>query len=175
MMNLECLHSRFEFFLTFSTGMIMRKLYRSVSLGGLILFSASVEAAPSGAELRQQVMDTERAFAATMKARDHAAFASFLAQETVFFNGPKALHGKPAVATEWKRFYDKPQAPFSWEPDTVEVLATGNLALSSGPVYNPAGKVMARFNSIWRLEADGKWKIVFDKGEEVCDCKKPAN
>lgn len=175
MMNLEYLHSRFEYFLTFSMGMTMRKLCRVVSLAGMILFSVAVGAAPSGAELRQQVMDTERAFAATMKARDHAAFAGFLAQETVFFNGPKALHGKPAVAAEWKRFYDKPQAPFSWEPDTVEVLASGNLALSSGPVYNPAGKLMARFNSIWRLEADGKWKIVFDKGEEVCDCKKPAS
>ena len=49
----------------------------------------------------------------------------FLADETVFFTGPKPLHGKQAVADVWKRFYEKPDAPFSWEPDEVEVLASG--------------------------------------------------
>ena len=129
-------------------------------------------AAPTNAELKQQVTDTERAFAASMKARDHAAFASFVADDAVFFNGPAPLHGKQAVADFWKKFYDKPAAPFSWEPDQVEVLSSGKLAASSGPVYNPEGKLIARFNSIWRREASGKWKIVFDKGEDICDCKK---
>jgi ketosteroid isomerase-like protein len=83
-------------------------------------------------ELKKQVADTERAFAATMKARDHAAFTSFLSDEAVFFTGPAPLHGKDAVAQGWKRFYDKPAAPFSWEPDEVEVLASGTLAISTG-------------------------------------------
>jgi hypothetical protein len=68
--------------------------------------------------------------------------------------------------------YIKPEAPFSWEPDQVEVLDSGTLAHSSGPVYDPKGKIIARFNSVWRLEAPGKWRIVFDKGTDVCDCKK---
>ncbi|MDB5873101.1 MAG: hypothetical protein JWQ07_2543, partial [Ramlibacter sp.] len=25
----------------------------------------------------------------------------------------------------------------------------------------------------WRLEASGQWRIIFDKGSEVCDCGKP--
>ncbi|WP_342114700.1 YybH family protein [Pseudoduganella sp. OTU4001] len=138
----------------------------------LALACTSALAAPGNAELKQQVADTERAFAATMAKRDHQAFISFLAEETIFFNGPKALRGKDTVAAEWKAFYDKPEAPFSWEPDTVEVLDSGTLAHSSGPVRDPQGKVVSRFNSIWRLEAPGKWRIVFDKGERVCDCKK---
>jgi ketosteroid isomerase-like protein len=130
-------------------------------------------AAPTNADLKKQVADTERAFAATMKARDHAAFAGFLADETVFFMGPgKPLHGKETVAREWKRFYDKPAAPFSWEPEEVEVLESGTLAISTGPVYDPGGKLISRFSSIWRQEAPGRWKIVFDRGWEVCDCKK---
>ncbi|MGZ8301608.1 MAG: YybH family protein [Telluria sp.] len=148
-----------------------KKWMVAIVLGLLVLGTAI--AAPSNAELKQQVTDTERAFAATMKARDHAAFASFLADEAVFFS-PKAVHGKEAVAKDWKRFYEKAEAPFSWEPDLVEVLGSGDLALSSGPVYDPKGKLIARFNSIWRQEAPGKWKIVFDRGEDVCDCKKPA-
>jgi len=123
--------------------------------------------------LREQVFATERAFAKTMADRDHRAFKSFLADETVFFSATQALRGKQAVADAWKRFYDKPDAPFSWEPDEVEVLPSGTLAHSSGPVRDPAGKVVARFNSVWRQEAPGVWRIVFDKGCELCDCVKP--
>jgi hypothetical protein len=44
------------------------------------------------------------------------------------------------------------------------VLESGTLALSTGPVVDTSGEVVGRFNSIWRLEAPGVWKIVFDKG-----------
>lgn len=125
-----------------------------------------------GEEARAQVMATERAFAKTMADRDLKAFGSFLAEETVFFSGPKPLHGKQAVIDFWARFYNGPKAPFSWEPDNVEVLEGGTLAHSSGPVYAPDGKLGSRFNSIWRQEAPGVWRIVFDKGSPVCDCEK---
>jgi ketosteroid isomerase-like protein len=124
----------------------------------------------STAVLQKQVADTERAFAKTMADRDFAAFTSFLAHDTVFFTGPKPLRGKEAVAAGWKRFYERPDAPFAWEPETVEVLDAGDLALSTGPVRNPAGKPIATFTSIWRQESPGVWRIVFDKGNEVCEC-----
>ncbi len=118
--------------------------------------------------LRDEVFATERAFAKTMADRDHAAFASFLAAETVFFSGEKALRGAEAVAAHWKKYYDGKDAPFSWEPAQVEVLDSGTLALSTGPVRDPDGKVSGTFTSIWRREGPGKWKIVFDKGCPVC-------
>ena len=121
--------------------------------------------------LREEVLETERSFAKTMADRDHAAFASFLAKEAVFFTGEKPLRGAEAVAAWWKRYYEGPDAPFSWEPEKVEVLDSGTLALSTGPVRDPAGNVVATFTSIWRREA-GRWRIVFDKGNEACP-KKP--
>ena len=128
---------------------------------------------PTAAEVQTQVADTERAFAKTMADRDHAAFTAFLADETIFFSGPTPLHGKAEVAAFWKRFYEKPDAPFSWRPEVVEVLESGNLALSSGPVFDPSGKKFATFTSIWRQDAPGVWRIVFDKGNPECDCAKP--
>jgi ketosteroid isomerase-like protein len=138
----------------------------------LTLAAAASAQRLSNAELKKQVADTERAFAATMKARDHAAFTSFLSQDAVFFGGApgKVLHGKEAVANGWKPMYLQPQAPFSWEPDQVEVVESGTLAYSSGPVYDASGKVVSRFSSIWRLEAPNTWKIVFDRGSPVCRC-----
>ncbi|MCX7175244.1 MAG: DUF4440 domain-containing protein [Proteobacteria bacterium] len=138
----------------------------------LLAGCASAPPAPRVAELRQQVADTERAFARTMAMRDHAAFTDFLAEETVFFSGPTPLHGKRQVSDWWKRFYEKTAAPFSWEPEQVEVLDSGKLALSTGPVRNPQGKLISTFTSIWRMEAPGVWRIIFDKGNEVCDCPK---
>jgi hypothetical protein len=46
----------------------------------------------------------------------------------------------------------------------VSVLDSGSLGLTSGPVFDPEGNQIGTFNSIWRLNADGVWKIVFDRG-----------
>jgi ketosteroid isomerase-like protein len=127
----------------------------------------------STATLRDQVVATERAFARTMADRDFTAFTGFIAEDTVFFSGPTPLHGKAQVAAFWKRFYEQKEAPFRWEPAEVEVLDTGTLALSFGPVFDPAGKQIATFTSIWRQEAPGVWRIVFDKGNAACDCARP--
>lgn len=122
---------------------------------------------------RQAVADTERAFARTMATRDLAAFKTFLSKETVFFSGGKTLRGPEQVVEWWKRFFEGAEAPFSWEPEQVEVLDSGNLALSSGPVKSPQGEVVSTFTSIWRLEAPGTWRIVFDKGCKVCPAPAP--
>jgi ketosteroid isomerase-like protein len=123
--------------------------------------------------LEREVADTERAFAKTMADRDFTAFNSFLSSEAIFFSGSEPRRGKQAVAAAWQRFYQQPEAPFSWAPDKVQVLDSGNLALSTGPVRDRNGKLSARFSSIWRLEAPHTWRIVFDQGCEVCaECAK---
>ena len=124
------------------------------------------------AVLERQVADTERGFAKSMADRDYAAFQRFLSDEAIFFSGKTPLRGKQAVADQWKKFYDGKDAPFSWEPEQVEVLEGGELALSTGPVHDPSGKHFANFQSIWRQESPGVWRIVFDRGERVCDCAK---
>lgn len=120
-------------------------------------------------DAQRAVAETERAFAQTMADRDHEAFASFVAEEAVFFNGDgSTLVGRQAVADGWRRFFQGAEAPFSWAPEHVAVLASGTLALSSGPVYRPDGTRVGTFNSVWRLEADGQWRVVFDKGCPPC-------
>ena len=121
----------------------------------------------------REVIDTERAFAKTMADRDFAAFNSFLSSEAIFFSSSEPRRGKQAVAAVWQRFYQQSEAPFSWAPDKVQVLDSGNLALSTGPVRDRNGKLIGRFTSVWRLEAPHTWRIVFDQGCEVCaECAK---
>ncbi len=129
-----------------------------------------VAATALGAEVAAQADPTalvearEIAFAKTMADRDFDAFLTFIAPEAIFFNGNDALQGRDTIARAWAPFFEGPAAPFSWQPDLVEVLDSGELALTSGPVRDPSGAVVGRFNSIWRREADGRWLVVFDKG-----------
>ena len=146
----------------------MTRVSLAIGCAALVAGCAVAPQRASLDELRKQVADTERAFARTMAERNFNAFTSFLADDAVFYAGQKPIRGKQAVAEDWKKFYEKREAPFSWEPTQVEVLESGTLAHSSGPVRDPSGKVFATFNSIWRLEAPGVWRVVFDKGSEVC-------
>jgi len=148
----------------------MRAPHVLLCLALTTLATVAANAADSTAALAEQVRDAERAFAATMAARDQAAFARHISEEAVFFDGDKATRGKAAVVAAWKAFFEGAAAPFSWAPETVEVLDSGILAHSSGPVFDPNGKRIATFNSIWRRESDGIWRVVFDKGCAACNC-----
>ncbi len=128
---------------------------------------------PAPASATEQVIATERAFAKSMADRDFGAFTALLASEAIFFNGNTVMHGAAEVAAAWQPYFKGAAAPFAWQPDHVEVLPSGTLALSTGPVY-VSGEVVGRFNSIWRLEAKGGWHIVFDKGEAVCAVTPPG-
>jgi ketosteroid isomerase-like protein len=121
------------------------------------------------AVVREQVFAAERAFAKSMADRRLEDFARLVSDEAIFFSGPNAqpFRGKAQVTGGWARFFEGPAAPFSWEPDEVEPLPSGTLAHSSGPVRDPSGKVIARFNSVWRLEAPGVWRVIFDKGSPL--------
>ena len=130
---------------------------------------------PDPSDLAADLRATEEAFAQTMADRNHEAFASFLAEEAVFFGRSGEIRGKDAVAAAWKPFFDGSDAPFSWRPDSATVLDSGTLGFTSGPVFAPDGKRIGTFNSVWRRQADGKWKVVFDRGCPDCECPPQVN
>jgi uncharacterized protein (TIGR02246 family) len=143
------------------------------ALAALLPAAVSAQAPPAAlATLTRQVFVAESSFAAAMAARDSAAFARLIAPDAVFFGEKTVQRGKAAVVQSWSRFFTGPAAPFSWRPEKVEVLDSGTLAHSSGPVHDPEGKQIGIFNSIWRREADGSWRVVFDKGCPVCNCER---
>jgi ketosteroid isomerase-like protein len=123
------------------------------------------------AELAEQVRATEIAFAKTLADRDVKTFTSMIAPDVIWL-ADKPLRGPAEVLTNWQKFFDAPEAPFSWAPEIVEVQEGGKLALSTGPVMNADGKRVGTYTSIWRREKSGKWLIIFDRGCPQCDCQK---
>jgi ketosteroid isomerase-like protein len=139
-----------------------------------LLMSAGL-AAPSHSDsppeilvLQEQLRAAETAFAKTMADRDHDAFASFIAEEAIFYGRNGEIRGKAAVVEAWKKLYEGKDAPFSWRPETVAVLDSGTLGQTSGPVFDPKGKQTGTFQSVWRRTSDGRWEIIFDKGCPYC-------
>lgn len=146
---------------------------RSLLASALFAIAGAVHA-ETNAELQKQVRDAETAFAATMAGRDFASFGRFVAEDAVFFGSDGVQRGKSEVVAAWKGLFDGPKAAFSWAPKDVEVVGSGGLALSSGPVYDASGKRFGTYTSVWRREPDGAWKIVLDKGNPYCaDAAKP--
>ena len=144
-------------------------------LRALLVFlwlAPAVFSADAPGDLAAQVRATEIAFAKTLADRDAQKFVAMIAPDVIWL-ADKPLHGPDEVLENWKKFFDGPKAPFSWAPDLVEVQPGGALALSTGPVLDPAGKRIGTFTSIWRREANGEWKIIFDRGCPVCDCAGP--
>jgi ketosteroid isomerase-like protein len=135
----------------------------------LLSFAAPVALAEDLAALTEQVRATEIAFAKTLADRDVNAFRALIAPDVIWL-ADQPLRGPDQVLTRWQKFFDAPQPPFSWRPEIVEVQQGGKLALSTGPVLDPAGKRIGTYTSIWRRESTGAWKIIFDRGCPVCDC-----
>jgi len=151
---------------------MLKKLVLHASVLIPLLSFTPAYAQRGAASPADQVRAAETAFAKSMADRNASAFAALIADEAVFFGGKGVLRGKAAVIADWKRFFDGPAAPFSWAPSEVEVLPSGTLGYTSGPVHDPQGRHIGTFNSVWQRQPDGAWKIIFDKGCPPCNCPK---
>src|SRR5262245_2399764 len=151
--------------------MSMKARLSQTIIRGLLLLcvAATAQAADDLARLADQVRATEVAFARTLADRDAKAFRAMIAPDVIWL-ADVPLRGPDQVVNNWQKFFEGPSAPFSWAPELVEVQDGGKLALSTGPVFNPAGKRVGTYTSIWRREPAGDWKIIFDRGCPICDC-----
>jgi ketosteroid isomerase-like protein len=149
-----------------------RSLLKAVALALAAAASAAARTGPaseSREQLAARVRAREQAFAKTMADRDHAAFAGFVSEEAVFV-GRTVRRGRRDVVEGWKPYFEGARAPFSWQPETVEVIDSGTLALSRGPVFDEQGQRSGTFTSTWRREPDGEWRVVLDSGCPPCAC-----
>ena len=119
------------------------------------------------------VRGAEIAFARAFADRDAGRFFSFVAQDARFFSATQVLSGKAAVIAGWSKYLQGAKAPFRWQPERVETNAAGDLAASTGPVFDPSGTQITNFFSIWQKQKDGSWRVVFDAPGSCVEQEKP--
>jgi ketosteroid isomerase-like protein len=132
------------------------------------LMASSAYAADRAEEVRQ----TEIAFAKAFADRDAAKFFSFIADDANFLSPKRTLAGKEEITKVWSEYLKPEKPPFRWEPARVAVNGSGDIGLSTGPVFDETGKHILNYSSIWQRQRDGSWKIIFDgPGSAVCETK----
>jgi ketosteroid isomerase-like protein len=141
---------------------------------------AAACAVPATAETlddaRESLRAAEIAFAQAFADRDVTRFLSFVAPDGVFLGGDSVARGPEEVRVAWAPLFEPPTPPFSWRPERVEVLESGSLGLSTGPIFDPQGKRTGNYVSTWRRRGDGTWEVVFDGGPPPCprcECTTP--
>ena len=127
------------------------------------------------ADVTDDVRCHEIGFSRSVEIQDADLFVTFIDADARFV-GSTVARGPAAVAEAWSVFFSADGPAIMWRPHIVEVLEDGKLALSRGPykmtTTDDAGKSTdhwGTFNSIWRLQDDGSWKVVFDAGSPASE------
>lgn len=112
----------------------------------------------------------ERSFAQSVEAHDAAAFAAHLHPGTVFIGGAGATRGADAVVAQWAPLLAA-DGPLRWHPERVVIGGDPDTALSMGPYWLREDRPglaprfrIGRFISVWKRDADGSWRVLFDGG-----------
>jgi ketosteroid isomerase-like protein len=118
---------------------------------------------------KQEIIATEKEFETFLKTAGIAdAFAKFADDKGVINRNDSIIMGKSGI----REFYeDRKNGKFEllWSPQFVDVSKSGDLGYTYGPftytVTDSSGKATVYkgiFHTIWKKQADGTWKFVWD-------------
>lgn len=140
------------------------------------ILCATVLAMPAGADdlidgtPEQMVRCAEIAFSLSVENQQPEDFKSLIHQDARFISA-EVSRGPDEVMAAWAGFFATDGPQIRWRPQFIEVLDSGDLALSRGP-YHVIAKTDSGekteswgiYNSVWQRDEDGQWRIVFDAG-----------
>jgi len=136
----------------------------------LLALVTTIAAVSAAADPAADVRCREIGFSKSVETLQPTRFASFIDPDARFVGGSVA-RGRETIVNNWHAFFVEDAPLIKWRPQFVEVLGSGDLALTRGPYRindkdehgNPR-EAWGTFNSVWRLTQDGEWLIVFDAG-----------
>ncbi len=120
---------------------------------------------------KAEIVKTETDFA--QMAREEGiepAFMAFAAEDAVMMRNNQVVRGREEIR-QWfaKRPSDPSKIKLDWKPDFVEVSASGDLGYTYGPytltMIDSTGTAQTQtgiFHTVWKRQADGSWRFVWD-------------
>ncbi len=122
-------------------------------------------------EFKAEVVKTEQDFAELVKEKGvSAGFLAFADENAVLKRGEKLIKGKAEI----QKYFEAQDLKYKdvkleWSPDFVEVAQSGDLAYTYGKatysVVTTDGQIdsgAGLFHTVWKRQADGTWKYVWD-------------
>jgi ketosteroid isomerase-like protein len=136
---------------------------------GLCL-GAALAQAESGPE--EPLMQADRDFHEATAKRRLDGWMEYMADDVVLLGGPAPVVGKEAVRADRAHlFVDNPKLQLDWEPIRGEMFpgggvgyTTGAWTLSGTNAKGASVTVNGRYLTVWKKQADGAWKVVWDGG-----------
>ncbi len=96
------------------------------------------------------------------------AFLAYLADDSIVFE-PNPADGKTV------QMESQDSGTLTWEPAYAEISADGTLGYTTGPWTFEDGqgadviRIHGHYVSIWKIQADGSWKVILDIGNTYPD------
>ena len=120
-------------------------------------------------QLKKELIQVEHDFATMAKEKGMAeAFLAFAADDAVLNRNDKLSKGKKAMKSYFEQ-QTLSNIQLAWEPDFVDVAASGDLGYTYGKytfsATNSNGdpiQATGIFHTVWKRQKDGSWKFVWD-------------
>ena len=122
-------------------------------------------------EWKYEIIETEKEFV-NMVAKEgiSKAFLAFAADDAVLMRNNALIIGKKAIKANFaNQGFEARNISLTWEPDYVDVSSSGDLGYTYGKfIYTTkdsvgkSNKNKGVFHTVWKRQADGKWKFVWD-------------
>jgi len=126
----------------------------------------SAPAAPSPADA---LMAADAAMSDAVASRDPERFRSSLDEDAVFGGRDGLARGRAAVGEAWAGLLAPGGPSLAWWPERGEASVSGDLGFTVGryQLRGQAGTVEGRYLTVWRRDAAGAWRALFDHGLEA--------
>ena len=134
-----------------------------------IIFSCNENVKPDLQSLKNEIIETEKAFAQMAKDKGVSpAFTYFAADDGVLMRNNQIIEGK----AEMEAYFAKQtleDVKLEWEPDFVDVSESGDLAYTYGKytfsARDTSGQLIESkgiFHTVWKKQPNGEWRFVWD-------------
>ena len=135
----------------------------------LFILTACTQKEESIEKWKKEIAETEKAFTLMAQSDGIAeAFLSFAAEDAVLMRNNTLIQGKEKIKALLQS-EESENVSLVWEPDFVDVSASGDLGYTYGKFTYTLTDSLGNenvmegvFHTVWKRQADGTWKFVWD-------------
>lgn len=125
-----------------------------------------------------ELIEADRAFAASMAEGGLEAWVDHFAPEGAMISGQGEITGEPYIRAAMAPVLTDSTVAFTWSPQRARVAESGELGYTVGDYRisrrDSTGQLAetldrGKYVSIWRRQPDGSWKVVADIGSSALE------